>query len=285
MTDQNDDEHLEGGELVEREPTAVADAPTQGMAAAPDSGNVLDVLLSDPSQIAHVDTDKLEKLFELQQRGIEARGKRAFYSEMATAKTKFTRVQRDKPNPQTRSLYAPLESITAMLDPIISQHGFSYSLDTAGTNGDGDNVYVLIVRHAAGHSESTRIALPIDDEGLKKGKNKTRIHGLASSYTYATRLLLCRFFGVETGDVDDDGNAGAGHGKPAPEPLITVEQQAELTAWIERAEMNETKLLAIYAVEKVAELPAKLYPGALRMAKIRHENNEAKRKQAQGDAA
>ena len=265
-------------DLIEKQETDLAEKP-QASEFSP-----LDAVLADPDKIALIDTDKIEKLFELQQRSIDAQAKRTFFSELTAARSKFSRVKRDKRNEQTKSKYTTLEAITSMLDPIIAQHGFSRSLTTDGVDPSGDTIFVLVVRHESGHSEESRLPLPIDDKGIKGNVNKTRIHAMGSAFTYAERILVTKFFGVETGDKDDDGNAAGGRGAE-PEPLITVEQQAELTAWIQRAEMDETKLLAIYAVEKVAELPAKLYPGALRMAKIRHENNEAKRKQAQGDAA
>ena len=54
--------------------------------------------------------------------------------------------------------------------------------------------------------------------------NKTKLHGMASSYTYCERHLLCKVFGVQLSD-DDDGNAAAIG--PAADP-ITEEQGFEL---------------------------------------------------------
>ena len=242
---------------------------------APAPTNPLDVILSDPDKIKEIDADKIEKLFELQQRSIDAQAKRTFYSCLTAARTQFRRVKWNKPNEQTRSRYATLDAITSMLDPIISEYGFSRSLTTDGTDPSGETIFVLVVRHEDGHSEESRLPLPIDDKGIKGNTNKTRLHGMGSAFTYAERILVTKFFGIETGDKDDDGNAGAGIGTRSAATLST-EQQAAISAHLERSGRDEAKFLQIYGVPTVAEIPAACFNAALSMLKKAIELREGK---------
>ena len=110
-------------------------------------------------------------------------------------------------NTQTGTMYARAEDVTGMLDPlIIGLEGFSRSLSTTDCPVEGHIRFVLILRHNSGHEERHNFDAPPDYLGPKGSPTKTKLHGMASSYTYCERHLLCKVFGVQL-VADDDGNA------------------------------------------------------------------------------
>ena len=66
---------------------------------------------------------------------------------------------------------------------------------------------MLILRHTGGHEERHFLDAQPDYVGMKGNQNKTRLHGMASSFTYCERHLLCKVFAVQLAR-DDDGNGG-----------------------------------------------------------------------------
>ena len=115
---------------------------------------------------------------------------------------------------------------------------------------------VLTLRHTGGHSETHQFDAPIDNVGVKGSATKTRLHGAASSWTYAERYLLTKVCGVQLTD-DDDGNAGGGVGPGAER--ITDDQLLDLEAKMDEKGIGpngRVKLLTYLGVEKLADLPA-----------------------------
>ena len=89
------------------------------------------------------------------------------------------------------SLYARAEDIEKMLDPLIGQHGFSVSTSTEDSPQEGQTRFVLVLRHESGHSERYHMDAPLDNVGMGGKTNKTKIQGLASSFTFCRRQLKC----------------------------------------------------------------------------------------------
>ena len=147
-----------------------------------------------------------------------------------------------------------------MLDPVISQHGFSRSISTEPCETVDHIRFVLTIRHDAGHTEVHRFEAPIDDRGTKGQNTKTRLHGMASSYTYMERHMVCKVFGVQTA-MDDDGNAGAGVGPSAE--CITESQAADLRAMIDEVGANDEAFLRVCKVDKWEELPTNMFKSAI----------------------
>jgi hypothetical protein len=87
---------------------------------------------------------------------------------------------------------------------------------------------------------------------LIKGQNATQRAG--SAETYAKRYALCSALGIQTGDDDDDGNAGG--------ETITDAQAHQLRKLCEKTKVPEEKLCEVYAIAKFEQLPASLFHAA-----------------------
>ena len=138
-----------------------------------------------------------------------------FYTAFNAVQGDMTPVRMRGKNKATNdSPYPFAEDVTAMLDPIMTAHGFSRSISAESSEQPDHVKFVLTLRHNGGHSEKHYLDAPIDDKGMKGSPTKTRLHGMASSYTYCERHLLCKVFGVQLSK-DTDGNSQVG---PAAEP-------------------------------------------------------------------
>jgi len=116
-----------------------------------------------------------------------------------------------------RYSYAPLELIVEEVRDALEANGFSY---TTATEQTPDSVTAICnAHHIAGHSESTRLTVPIDHDAYMSAPQK-----VASALTYATRYAFRNAFGIMTGDEDDDAQSAGEPGptKPLKEPKATV---------------------------------------------------------------
>ena len=149
------------------------------------------------------------------QRDAGRRRAREFAEAFNAVQREMAPVRKLATNSHTKSTYARLEDVARMLDPIILAHGFSRSLSTTDSPTAGHLRFALVLRHVSGHEERHHLDAPVDDIGIQgKAGTKTALHGMASSYTYCERHLLCKVFGVQVVS-DDDGNAAAGVGPSA----------------------------------------------------------------------
>ena len=139
-----------------------------------------------------------------------------------------------------------------MLDPIILKHGFSRSLSTTDSPTTDHLRFVLVLRHVGGYEERHHLDAPIDNIGPKGSPTKTALHGMASSYTYCERHLLCKVFGVQVVS-DDDGNAAAGVGPSAKR--ISENQYDDLITLISDVGADVNRFMTHFKVSFVKDLP------------------------------
>ena len=177
-------------------------------------------ILADSDRLKEFPIETVERLFALDREMRQDAARQEFAHAFHALQGDLVPVRKAAENKHTKSWYATLEDVEAMLDPILQRHGFSVSLSSQPGAPADHSRFVLIVRHNGGHTEEHIWDAPIDDKGIKGEANKTRLHGGASARTYAKRYLKVDVFGVSTYR-DDDGNA-AGTGEGA-EP-ITQEQ-------------------------------------------------------------
>ena len=230
-------------------------------------------VLDDPGLLERIDHEKLTALFDLQERADALAARKEFYIALHEAKRRFRPIPELAWNKQTTSSYARMDTIKSEIEPILDDLGFVTSFSAEGKDAAGDTVFVLTVRHIAGHEVTSKLPLPLDYQGIKGTANKTKVHGQVSSFSYAERTLLEKFFSLkkikrshehEKIDLDDDGNAAGGYGLEAPK-LLSVEQQAAISAHLERSGRDESKFLAVYGAATVAEIPASCFQAALSM--------------------
>ena len=230
--------------------------------------SLIEVLLADPARVKDYPIEVVKEMYALA-RLEQAHEARCEFSQA------FNRVQKAmKPvrklakNSQTGSMYARAEDVTEMLDPLIIGEGFSRSFSTTDCPVEGHIRFVLILRHNSGHEERHNFDAPPDHLGPKGAPTKTKLHGMASSYTYCERHLLCKVFGVQL-IADDDGNAGGGIGPGAEK--ITIDQVRDLEALRAETRSNGKKLLAYMGVERLEDIPKSGYSKAVRALEERRQ--------------
>jgi len=181
---------------------------------------------------------------------------REFNASMAAAQAELEPVVKNVMNDQTKKRYADLAAMAKAAMPIIHAHGFSATTSEFQSQKPDHLGVALEVGHRAGHSKRYEFNIPFDGAGLKGNANKTPTHAYGSTLTYGERYGKCKVFGIAT--EDDDGNAAGNSGA-----AITAEQAAVINAKIEELGADTEKFCAYLNVERVADIPAKQYEGAL----------------------
>lgn len=161
---------------------------------------LIERLAMDPN----VGVDKVERLVALHERMLAFNAKQAFAAAFVAMKPNLPRIARTKHNAQTGSFYAPLEDISAVVDPIIHSYGFA-TTEKVVAQTDRDVTVRCELWHAEGHVEFTDVTIPIDATGIGGKVNKTGPHATASSITYGKRYAKCAVLDIATSD-DHDGN-------------------------------------------------------------------------------
>ena len=128
--------------------------------------------------------------------------------------------------------YAPLEDIVKIVQPILSEHGFSVSFSTQ-QNGIESVKIVCTLMHKDGHTATTELELPT--EAVTKGMNKMQAIGAA--ITYGKRYTLCGILNITT--TGDDCNNGFAVNAKTSKPTIDDER---LTKAIESINNKSTTL-------------------------------------------
>lgn len=226
--------------------------------------NPLMVLISDTEKLKELPIETVERLFELHERNDAKLAKIAFNKSMNLVQSQIGPVLKGKKNQHTGSMYARLEDISAVVDPVLLQHGFSRSMNTEPSNQPGFFTAVLILRHTGGQSESFKLEVPNDAAGTHGTKNKTMIQGQVSSLTYATRVLLGHATAVQIVDDLDGNNLNV-----APEPVISTDQGFEINDLIAESKLDMEVFCKHFEIDKVEHLTKKQYVTAKQMLQRR----------------
>ena len=234
---------------------------TKELAPQPEA-SALTALLSDPARLKDFPVENLERLFAVDKEIREERARIAFNHSFNAVQAKLSPVVKKAQNTHTRSLYARAEDIMLMLDPILIENGFSRSLSTEDSKLDDHVKFVLILRHISGHVERHCLDAPVDDKGLAGKTNKTKMQGLASSYTFCERQLLVKVCGVTLTE-DDDGNAAGGVGHSAE--CVTESQALDLDTMIDDVSADRPRFFKFFKINELSELPASRYKEAITM--------------------
>ena len=220
----------------------------------------LEAIISNPEQLKEIPVDTVERLFALHKEHLADQAKREFNQAFNAAQKDLVAVAKKGYNLHTKSKYALMEDIVAMLDPIVTEHGFSRSISTQPCDIPDHMRMVLTVRHVGGHNEEHMMDAPIDDKTQGGKSNKTRIQGQGSTYTYVTRYLLCNVFGIHLGD-DTDGN------KVESAEVITEEQNVEIQDLLDQTKSDLKKFLDYFQRNSIADMTEPEYKRAITMLK------------------
>lgn len=241
-----------------------------GPVYAPDSLlNFVAMAVRDPA----TDVAKLETLLRMQREIVADDARLQFNRAMSLVQSEMQPVVRDAENSETKSKYARLETIDAVIRPIYSRHGFSLSFNEVPIERPGIKI-ACDVAHAGGHSAAYSLEAVLDVAGPKGTVNKTPLHGLGSAVSYLQRYLTRMIFNVVLRSEDNDGNW---RGSAI---LLTPAQCEELNALMRETFTLESKFLAAMCpgLTAIEQAPGADFP---RLRNALRTKREAMAKRAQ----
>lgn len=239
-------------------PTSAHDAPPPSALAAVPAGTIdLSAAIASAASLGKEGVEVLERLHAIAKEERVNAARMAFHRAMAAFRAEMPAITKavagqhgaTRKGSRTVGMYAPLDVITPVLDPIAAKHGFSYRFDREVR--EGKDYMLCIVTHTEGHSETSRFPAPSDTAA-----GKTPLQAIASGETYSKRYALIAAFAITCADPDDDGNASGARGGGE---VITAEQAANLAALLDEAPepaAERTRLLRWLDLSSLAEIPA-----------------------------
>ena len=200
-----------------------------------------------------VSIEKMQALLEMQRDILRDQERREFNRAMAEVKKVLPQVVKNAENTDTRSQYATLGAIGDAIDPVIAEHGFTFTCWPSDSQKPNHLGVDWILAHDGGFERKGHADIPTDAAGLKGTVNKTPTHAFGSTMQYGRRYLTMMLFDVKSRKAmpDDDGNA-AGGGMD----MASDEQLAALTAIAAKADRELSAVLEWAKVDDIAKLTA-----------------------------
>jgi hypothetical protein len=149
--------------------------------------------------------EQIERLAAAYREHERFQAERAYTAAMTACQSEMKPILKNRQNTQTNSTYANLEAVNQAIIPVYTKHGFSLSFGSAAAQVPGNINIECEVRHEAGHCTKHFLELPPDGAGIKGTTNKTGVHAVGSTVSYARRYLTLLVFNIATTD-DNDGN-------------------------------------------------------------------------------
>jgi hypothetical protein len=160
--------------------------------------------------------------------------------------------------PNARPSYADLAEVLNTIRPVFAKHGLSM-IQSPGFDGSIASVTTVLAHQSGGYMTSTASCVPA----------KADAQGIGSATTYLRRYSAAAVAGIA--QEDDDGNAAAHNGKPAPVARITPAAGVWESLDVEQQEF----------LQKIAAAVMDIMPDAgAAMAYIAEQNLDADEKTA-----
>lgn len=149
------------------------------------------------------DVGVMERMLALHRQMKADDAKEAFDRSMAELQRNMPTIVKTKAGAKNAYVYAPLEEIIHQVKHLISDHGFSYTINSEIPPDQKAAVVkaIVTVTHAAGHSKPSEFTVPIDTQNPMM----TAPQRYGGAMTFAKRYAFCNAFGIMTADVDLDG--------------------------------------------------------------------------------
>lgn len=227
---------------------------TKQLATKTASDNTMTALTSAISQ--GLAPEQLDAVISAQERILDRQARQEFAIDMSACQGEMPKIFKSKENEQTHSRYEDLESLNSVLIPVYSKHGFSVSFNSKPAQDETYIGMAAVVKHKGGWTEVHDITLPIDIAGLAGKVNKTKIHAISSTRSYARRYLLREIFNITTSeDNDNDGVQEV--------ETITADQVAQLETMLTQAKAEKDLFLKVCKVDSLDQLPSSHFSGAV----------------------
>ena len=149
------------------------------------------------------DLDRLEKLYELQQRWEADQAKKAWHVAVAAFKSNPPEITKDKENKQYGSHYTSLANLVNTGNAALAPHGLNARWDI---HQNGQIEVTCILSHVLGHSEQVMMQGPADKSG-----SKNELQQIKSTVTYLRGATFEAVTGIASSELnaDDDANGSA----------------------------------------------------------------------------
>ncbi len=175
---------------------------------------VLEAIRSGDVTTQHVEV--ASKMMDLYERNEKRQSEKDFASALVELQGETMRVQATKAvdvkNGVPRYTFAPYEEIMAIVQPMLTRHGFSVTFDT---KIDGDRLYsVCTLTHKSGHSRSNQFAVRFSSP-----PGCSPAQGDMSTKNYAKRGAFCDSVNISIEHDDDARMIGQPIGKALAEDL------------------------------------------------------------------
>jgi hypothetical protein len=228
----------------------------RGAVTEPDA---LLVMIERAARDPAVDIDKMERLFQMQERRQAQIARMDYDAAFAAMQPELPEIDkrgkiiiREKGTEKViqSTPYALWEDTNRLIKPILAKHGFGLSFRIGQT--DARLTTTAVLSHSSGHREETSFAAPIDSTG-----SKNNVQGWGSSFSYGKRYTGTAILNITTKGEDDDGKAA---GDKAPG--VTTDDLRKL---ITETKSVEGWFLQNYSVETLDDLTAKQRTEAMAM--------------------
>lgn len=227
--------------VAERLDTAPATVETHP--AATDMLGMIERMAVNPN----IDPAKLERLIAMKKDIDATAAKVAFTQALVRMRPDLPRIE--KKGKTDKAEYGKWEDIQDAIDPVLTKHGFDLTFKTASS---AETITVTaVLRHEAGHEDSTDLTLPAD-----KGPGRNSVQAVGSTVSYGKRYTATALLNLRIGGEDDDG-AGAA--------AITEQQRDTLLALIDQTGADVERFCRFFKIEAVPDLPAKRFDEAVKL--------------------
>lgn len=182
-----------------------------------------------------IEPDKLDRLYDLQERYEKSQSQKAFNHAMSEFAKNAPKLVKDKnvSFKQTQYKYVTLASVVNAVQKVMSKLGLSHRWKT--TQDNNQITVECIVTHEQGYSESSSFTAPPDISGAKNS-----IQAIGSTISYGQRYTLLSILGLSAFEDDDAKKACKEKDLYSPERF-----DKNFPEWIEQVKSRKRQALAI----------------------------------------
>lgn len=213
-----------------------------------------------------VDVAKMKELLEMQRSIERGHQEREFNEALLAAQDEMPPVTKDKKGDRYR--YASLEKVSKEIDNIARKYGFSQSFGTADSPLAGHYRVVCDLSHRGGVTRRYFLDLQADVGGSQGKANKNPVQAVGSTVSYGRRYIKVMMFDVVIVGEDTDARRSSRHdaievGDEDVTEIASAEDLEKVRKAIEFCGVPLAKVLAVYRIERLEDMPAAMVAKAL----------------------